>query len=108
VTKPVLVSVASPHTIFRFFETFCEDASQNKLHVSANFMILGAKVQKLWVFEVFGQGLARAGMRWSQPARVDHLHKKWRARKKNLKKKMGSMTLSRCRPTAGRRPLVAG
>jgi hypothetical protein len=43
--------------------------------VSANFMILGATVQKLWVFEVFGQGLARAGMCWSQPARVDHLHK---------------------------------
>jgi hypothetical protein len=59
----------------RFFETFCEDASWNKLHVSANFMILGATVQKLWVFEVFGQGLARAGMCWSQPARVDHLHK---------------------------------
>jgi hypothetical protein len=54
VTKPVLVSVASPHTIFRFFETFCKDASRNKLHVSANFMILGATVQKLWVFEVFG------------------------------------------------------
>jgi hypothetical protein len=39
-------------------------------------MILGATVQKLWVFEVFGQGLARVGMYWSQPTRVDHLHKK--------------------------------
>jgi hypothetical protein len=38
-------------------------------------MILGAMVQKSWVFEVFGQGLARAGMCWSQPARVDNLHK---------------------------------
>jgi hypothetical protein len=34
--------------------------------VSSNFMILGATVQKLWVFEIFGQGLARAGMCWSQ------------------------------------------
>jgi hypothetical protein len=76
VTKPVLVSVASAHTIFKFFETFCEDVSRNKLRMSANFMILGATVQKLWVFEVFGQGLARAGMFWSQPARVDHFHKK--------------------------------
>jgi hypothetical protein len=75
VTKPVLVSVSWPHTIFRFFETFWEDASRRKLRVSANFMILGAMVQKLWVFEVFGQGLARVGMCWSQPARVDHLHK---------------------------------
>jgi hypothetical protein len=79
VTKPVLVCVASAHTIFRFFETFCEDASRMKLHVSANFMILGIMVQKLWVFEVFGQGLARAGMCWSQLVRVDHFHKKWRA-----------------------------
>jgi hypothetical protein len=54
VTKPVLVSVTSPNTIFRFFETFCEDASRNKLCVSINFMILGDTVQKLWVFEVFG------------------------------------------------------
>jgi hypothetical protein len=29
-------------------------------------MILGAMVQKLWVIEVFGQGLARASMCWSQ------------------------------------------
>jgi hypothetical protein len=50
-------------------------------------MILGAMVQKLWVFEVFGQGLAMVGMCWSQPARVDHFHKKWRAREKKFKKK---------------------
>jgi hypothetical protein len=89
VTKPVLVSVASPHTIFRFFETFCEDASQNKLCVSANFMILGATVQKLWMFGVFGQGLVRAGMCWSQLARVDHFHKKWRIGEKKNSKKNG-------------------
>jgi hypothetical protein len=82
VTKPVLVSVAWPHTIFKFFETFCEDASRSELCVSTNFIIFGPMDQKLWVFEVFGQGLARAGMCWSQPTRVDYLHKKWRAGKK--------------------------
>jgi hypothetical protein len=87
VTKPVLVSIASPHTIFRFFETFCEDGSRNKLCLSANFMILGATVQKLWVFEVFWQGLARASMCWSQPTRVDHLQKMEGRRKKKFKKK---------------------
>jgi hypothetical protein len=55
VTKPVLVSVASPQTIFRFFETSNEDASWNKLHESTNFMILGATFQKLWMFEVLGR-----------------------------------------------------
>jgi hypothetical protein len=34
--------------------------------VSANFMILGATNQKLWVFEVFRRTLGRAGMCWSQ------------------------------------------
>jgi hypothetical protein len=48
-------------------------------------MILEATVQKLWVFEVFGQGLVRAGMCWSQPIRVDYLHKKWKAREKKFK-----------------------
>jgi hypothetical protein len=62
-------------------------------------MILGATVQKLWVFEVFGQG---------QPARVDHLHKKWRAREEKNSKKKGlsapclGVDLRR-RVTAGRR-----
>jgi hypothetical protein len=51
-------------------------------------MILGATYQKLWVFEVFRRSLGRAGMCWSQPARVDHMRKKWKARgKKNLEKK---------------------
>jgi hypothetical protein len=39
-------------------------------------MIVGAMNQKLWVFEVFGHGLATAGMYWSQLARVDHMRKK--------------------------------
>jgi hypothetical protein len=87
--KPILGCVVWSHTIFRFFETFCEDASQNKLRVSANFMILGATVQKLWMFEVFRWTLGRAGMCWNQPTRVDYLHKKWRvAQKKNSLKKV--------------------
>jgi hypothetical protein len=40
------------------------------------------------MFEVFGQGLARAGMCWSQLARIDQLCKKSRVGgKKNSKKK---------------------
>jgi hypothetical protein len=45
--------------------------------------------QKLWVFEVSRRSLGRAGMCWSQPARVDHFHKKWRARRKKNSIKMG-------------------
>jgi hypothetical protein len=33
-------------------------------------MILGATVQKLWVFNVFGQGLAKAGMCWGKEAKI--------------------------------------
>jgi hypothetical protein len=46
-------------------------------------MILGAMDQKLWVFEVFRRTLGRAGMCWSQLARIDHMHKKWRQEEKN-------------------------
>jgi hypothetical protein len=87
--KPILGCVVWPHTIFRFFESFCKDASRNKLHISANIMILGATVQKLWMFEVFRWTLGRAGMCWNQPARVDHLRKKWKARQKKNSKKEG-------------------
>jgi hypothetical protein len=44
------------------FQTFCEDASRHKLCVSTNFIIFGPTDQKLWVFEVDVQGLAKAGM----------------------------------------------
>jgi hypothetical protein len=55
--------------------------------MSTNFMILGTTNQKLWVFEVFRRSLGKAGMCWSQLARVDHLRKKWKVgRKKNLKR----------------------
>jgi hypothetical protein len=53
VTKPILGSVTWSHTIFIFFETFCEDVSRHKLHVSPNFIIFGPTDQKLWIFEVF-------------------------------------------------------
>jgi hypothetical protein len=71
-------------------------------------MILGATDQKLWVFEVFWQGLARAGMCWSQLARVDHSRKKWRAREKKFKKKRDRGKLSKCQPAAGDQGLSAG
>jgi hypothetical protein len=56
-------------------------------------MILGAIDQKLWVFEVLRRSQGRVGMSWSQPARVDHMRKKWRARgKKNSKRMAQNMT----------------
>jgi hypothetical protein len=72
--------------------------SRPKLRVSTNFIIFGPTYQKLWVFEVFGQGLVRAGMCWSQPARVDYLHKKWRVKKKKFKKKGIVCPLSKRQP----------
>jgi hypothetical protein len=99
--KPILGCVVWSHTIFRFFETFCEDASQNKLRMSANFMILGATVQKLWEFEVFRWTLGKAGMCWNQPARVDYLCKNWRAAQKKKKNLKSRPTLSTRRPAAG-------
>jgi hypothetical protein len=110
VTKPVLVNVAWPHTIFRFFETFCEDESRTKLHVSTNFIIFGSTDQKLWVFEVFGQGLAKAGMCWNQPARVHHLCKKWRVGEKKIQKEKGSLAYPSINPwsaTNGRPPAAS-
>jgi hypothetical protein len=78
-------------SIFSFFETFCEDASRNKLRVSANFMILVATVQKLWVFEVFRWTMGRAGMCWSQWGGVDQSAQKWgkKEEKKGGRKKNG-------------------
>jgi hypothetical protein len=48
-------------------------------------------------------------MCWSQPARVDHLHKKWRAGRKKISRKMGTAPQAQVptrgrRATAGRRP----
>jgi hypothetical protein len=81
VTKPVLGSVTWPHFIFIFFEFFYEHASRDKLCGSTNFIIFGPTDQKLWVFVIFRRSLGRAGMCWSQPARVDHMCKKRRARR---------------------------
>jgi hypothetical protein len=39
------------------------------------------------VFEVFRRSLGKVGMCWSQPARVDQMRKKLRARGKKFKKK---------------------
>jgi hypothetical protein len=76
-------SVSLDLTLFLiFFETFCKDASHHKLRMCTNFIIFGPMDQKLWVFEVFGQGLARAGMCWSQWGGVDTLKKMGQGSKK--------------------------
>jgi hypothetical protein len=80
VAKPDLDTITSSHFIFRFFKTFCEHAPRNKLCGSTNFINLGPTDQKLWVFENFRRNLGKAGICWSQPARVDHMCKKRWAR----------------------------
>jgi hypothetical protein len=43
--------------------------------------------QKLWMFEVLRRSMGRAGMCWSQPARVDYISpKRWAVGIKNLEK----------------------
>ena len=106
-------SVSLEHTLFLdFFETFFEHASRTKLREKKNFVFFGPKDQKLWVFEVSRRSLGRAGMCWSQSARVDHLHKKWRARRKINSRKLGTARQVQssirgcvgCRPALGRQP----
>jgi hypothetical protein len=67
------------HSISIFFETFCKHASRNELCGSTNFIIFGPMDQKLWEFEFFWRSLAKAGISWSQLARVDHMYQKLRA-----------------------------
>jgi hypothetical protein len=52
VTKPVLGSTTWSHTIFSFFETFCEDASRHKLCEDKfhNFWTHRSKVMDIWSF----------------------------------------------------------
>jgi hypothetical protein len=61
------------------------------------------------VFEVSRRSLGKAGMCWSQPARVDHLNKKWRVGRKNISRKMGTapqvQVSTRGRPPAASRHL---
>jgi hypothetical protein len=43
--------------------------------------------QKLWMFEVLRRSMGRAGMCWSQPARVDYISpKRWAVGIRNLEK----------------------
>jgi hypothetical protein len=47
--------------------------SWNKLCRSINFIIFGPTDQKFWRNKKFRRNLGRAGMCWSQLARVDHM-----------------------------------
>jgi hypothetical protein len=59
----------------RFFKTFYAHALRNRLHGNTNFMIFEPTNQKLWMFENFRRSLDKAGMYWSQPAKIDHMCK---------------------------------
>jgi hypothetical protein len=80
--KPVLVSVIWAHTIFRFFETFCEHASRSKLHGKKKciFWTYGSKVMDVWSFkEKSGQGrhvLEPTNKSWPLAQKVEGRKKK--------------------------------
>jgi hypothetical protein len=103
-------SMSLEHTLFLDFLKLLVN-----MHLAASFVgggenaFSGPTDQKLWMFEVSRRSLGRAGMYDSQPARVDHLRKKWRAeKKKKIQEKWKLLDRRRCRPVAGWRPLVAG
>jgi hypothetical protein len=55
--------------------------------VGKKIVPFGSTDQKLWMFEVSRRSMARAGMCWSQPARVDYISpKRWAVGIKNLEK----------------------
>jgi hypothetical protein len=70
-------------------------------------VFFGPTEQKLWVFEVSRRSLGRAGMCWSQPARVDHLHKSGGQEGKTFQEKWELPHRRRCRPATSGRLLVA-
>jgi hypothetical protein len=50
-------------------------------------VFFGLTDQKLWMFEVLRRSMGRAGMCWSQPARVDYISpKRWAVGIRNLEK----------------------
>jgi hypothetical protein len=99
-------SFSLEHTLFLdFLKLFVN------MHLVVSFVgkknaFFGPTDQKLWMFEVSRRSLGRAGMCWSQPARVDHLCKKWRAGRKKNQEKWEQPDMRRCRPAAGGRPRV--
>jgi hypothetical protein len=67
----------------------CEHVPRNKLRRSTNFIIFGPTHQKLWGNKKFRRSMGRAGMYWSQPARVDHISpKRWAARIRRFEKSL--------------------
>jgi hypothetical protein len=63
-----------------------------KMHLTVSFVgkkivFFGPTDQKLWVFEVLRRSMGRAGICWSQPARVDYIcPKRWAVGIRNLER----------------------
>jgi hypothetical protein len=63
-----------------------------KMHLAISFtgkkiVFFGPTDQKLWMFEVLRRSMGRAGMCWSQPARVDYISpKRWAVGIRNLER----------------------
>jgi hypothetical protein len=83
--------VSIEHTLFLdFLKLFLNMRLALSFAGKEKIVFFGPTDQKLWVFEVSRRSLGRAGMCWSQPARVDHLHKKCKAGRKKKFKKNGN------------------
>jgi hypothetical protein len=74
--------------------------------MNTNFIILGATVQKLWVFEVLGELWAGRACARTNQQELTTCAKSRGQEKENFQKKKGKPTLSRRRPTVGGQPLV--
>jgi hypothetical protein len=55
VDKPVLVCITSTHTIFRFFETFCEHASRSKLRGKKGTHFLDLRIKSYGCLKFQGE-----------------------------------------------------
>jgi hypothetical protein len=75
-------SVSLEHKLFLDFLKLFVNMRLALSFAGKKIVVFGPTDQKLWVFEVSRRSMGRVGMCCSQPARVDHLHKKWRAGRK--------------------------
>jgi hypothetical protein len=80
--------VSLEHTLFLDFLKLFMNMRLALNFAGKKIVFFGPTDKKSWMFEVSRRSLGKVGMCWSQPARVDHLHKKWRARRKNISRKM--------------------
>jgi hypothetical protein len=80
-------SVSLKLTLFLDFLNFFVKMRLVVSFVEKKIVFFGPMDQKLWTFEVLRRSMGRAGMCWSQPARVDYISpKRWAVGIRNLEK----------------------